>query len=218
MGCKKNDFFYESVSDEYDALFKHIKASLSVKRTIFTEEDHIYITLTAGSEISRLSEELFAKGEGLAGLIVNSCADDVLFAADDMTAVRVKYICAEIGKGIKARREAPSDIPISQQAVILDKAPLQGVSITEGFMLSPAKSMGYELILSDDEKIFRAQHDCASCPNKTCPMRSTAPDKDFEIVSDFEYKPSCADGAAVDIGTTTIAAVRLENGRVAAAY
>ncbi|MGN0183269.1 MAG: ASKHA domain-containing protein [Candidatus Ornithomonoglobus sp.] len=218
MGCKKNDFLYKSVSEEFDALFEHIKAALSVKRTVFIDEAHIYITLTAGAQISRLSEELFAKGEGLAGLIVNNCADDVLFAADDMTAVRVKYICAEIGKGIKERREAPADIPISQQAVILDKAPLEGVSITEGFMLSPVKSMGYELILSDDDKIFRAQHDCASCPNKTCPRRTAAPDKDFEVVSDFEYKPSFADGVAVDIGTTTIAAVRLEKGRIAAAY
>ncbi|MGN1116524.1 MAG: ASKHA domain-containing protein, partial [Candidatus Ornithomonoglobus sp.] len=218
LGCKKNDFCYESVSDEYDALFAHIKASLSVKRTISIEDDRIYITLTAGAEISRLSEELFEKGEGLAGLIVNSCADDALFAADDLTAVRVKYICAEIGKGIKERREAPADMPISQQAVILDKAPLEGVSITEGFMLSPAKSMGYELILSDDNKIFRAQHDCSSCPNKTCPRRTAAPDRDFEVVSDFEYNASSADGVAIDIGTTTIAAVRVEKGRIAAAY
>lgn len=218
MGCKKNEIFYKSVSEEFDALFEHIKAALSVKRTVFVDESHIYVTLTAGAEISRLSEELFAKGEGLAGLIVNGCADDVLFAADEMTAVRVKYICAEAGKGIKERREAPADMPLAQQAVILDKAPVEGVTVTEGFMLSPVKSMAYELVLSDDRKLFKAQHDCASCPNMTCPRRSVINDRDFEIVSDFEYIPSDADGVAVDIGTTTVAAVRLEKGRVAAAY
>ncbi len=217
MGCRENNFFYESVSDEYDALFEHIKASLSVKRTIFIEGGRMYVTLTAGAKISSLSEELFAKGEGLAGLIVNSCADDVLFAADEQTALRVKYICAELGMGVKRRLEAPADMPVSQQAVILDKAPIDGVSVTGAFMLSPAKSMGYELILSDDKNVFRAQHDCASCPNMNCPMRSDVTAKDFEIVSDFDYGASSANGVAVDIGTTTIAAVRLERGHIAAA-
>ena len=61
-----------------------------------------------------------------------------------------------------------------------------------------------------------ADRSCEDCPNGYCPLRITK-DKDMTVVSDFSYKPETADGIAIDIGTTTIAAVRYENGHAIAA-
>ena len=56
-----------------------------------------------------------------------------------------------------------------------------------------------------------ANRGCEDCPNGYCPLR-LAKDKDIIVVSDFSYMPKTADGIAIDIGTTTLAAVRYENG------
>lgn len=218
MGCGEESSFYESAAAEFDLLFERVRNALDLRRTIFSDGERIYVTLTAGGAISGLSEELFAKGEGLAGLIANNCADDALFRADEDTARVIKYLCARLGRGIARRLEAPADIPFSEQAVILEKAPVEGVTLTEAFMLSPSKSLCYELILSDDEEDFRAQHDCSKCPNKGCPRRSSQHTAGFYIISDFDREAPSASGVAVDIGTTTVAAIRLEKGRVAAAH
>lgn len=218
MGCQKGDLLYKSVSEEYDTLFKRIAASLDARRSICVEDENIYVMLTAGEGISRLSSELFSAGEGLAGLIVNNAADDVIFRADKETSEYIKYICAEKGKGISKRREAPGDMPLEEQAEILEKAPVDGVGITEKYMITPSKSMGYVLELTDDKEVFKAQHDCSKCPKKDCPRRSSVKTDGFEIIRDFEYKPETASGIAIDIGTTTIAAMRLENGKIKGTY
>ena len=217
MGCESGPL-YDSVSKEFDTLFERIRDALDIRRSICAEDGRIYVTISAGERISALSDELFAKGEGVGGLIVNTAADCAMFRADELTAERIKYICAGLGRGVGRRLEAPADMPLSEQAAVLKKAPVEGVSLTEGFMLSPVKSMCYILELTDDAEVFKAQHDCSKCPNRSCPRR-TAPFKGrFEIISDFEYSAEKASGVCIDIGTTTVAAVRLENGRIAAAH
>ena len=58
-----------------------------------------------------------------------------------------------------------------------------------------------------------ADRGCRDCPYGYCPLRITK-DNDMTIVADFDYLPEDADGTAIDIGTTTIAAVGYKNGRV----
>ena len=215
MGCAPGSPIYDSISAEFDALYERVKAVLDVRCTIAAEKSRIYVLITAGARISELTDALFSAGEGLAGLVVNNCADEVLLAADKLCSERIKYYCAEKGLGISKRLDAPIDIPVSEQAVILNAAPIDGVSITDAFMLDPVKTIGYELELTADTSVFMAQHDCAKCPNTSCIRRSVS-DGRFEIVSDFDYKASTANGVAIDIGTTTIAVMRFENGKAAA--
>lgn len=213
MGCIENSEIYESISKEFDSLYERIKDALDVRRTIFADDGKIYVLISAGARISTLSEELFACGEGLAGLIVNNAADDVIFAADTLTSERIKYYLGALGLGVSERLEAPRDIPVSEQAVIVAKAPLEGVSVTDAFLISPVKSLGYILRLTDNENVFAAQHDCSKCPNMNCVRRDKTAGKGFKIISDFEYRPQTACGVAIDIGTTTVALARFENGR-----
>lgn len=218
LGCSEGDTIYKSVSSEYDALFRRAQELLEVKRYICADEKCIYVLITAGAGISAYSEELFKKGEGLAGLIVNTIADSVLFKADTETAEEIKYICARMGAGIKERREAPSTMPVSEQRVILEKTGAENVLLTEGMMFSPVKTMGYELVLTDDENVFRAQHDCSVCAAKDCPRRLKGAGKRFEIVTAFDYRPSTADGICIDIGTTTIVAMKFRDGKMIGSY
>ena len=218
MGCKEGDAIYDGVSREYDLLYDSIAAALDVRAAICEEEDTVYVVITAGAEISALSETLFSRGEGVGGLMVNTAADCALFEADRRVGDRIKILCAKLNKGVGRRLDAPGAIPLSRQKEILEKAALPGVGLTEGLMLSPVKSMCYMIELVDDKELFNAQHDCSKCPNKDCPRRTAPYRGRFEIISDFEYSPGTATGVCIDIGTTTIAAVRMENGRVAAAH
>lgn len=213
MQCREGDLIYESVSKEFDALSERIRNCLDLRRTIFTDGRNIYISITAGVRISDLSQSLFDDGEGVGGLIVNNAADCALFAAEEQTAESVKYLCARWGKGISERLENTED-----QHEALMKAPLEGVMLTDAGMLSPVKSMSYKLVLSDETEVFRAQHNCALCPCKDCPRRMAPFEGEFKVISDFEYKPWSADGVCIDIGTTTIAAIRLENGKTVASH
>ncbi len=216
MDCVRGSELYAAVSAEFDALYEDVTDALDVRFTAAVRDERIYVLITAGERISSLSGQLFDAGEGLAGLIVNNCADDVLFAADEAVTERIKYYCASVGRGILKRLAAPESVPVSEQAVIARTAPVTGVGVTEAFMLSPAKSMGYELVLTQDESVFKAQHNCSECLNANCPRRSVSA-KDFSIVSDFDYSVKTADGVAVDIGTTTVAVMRFKSGKLACA-
>lgn len=218
MHCEEGDAIYESVSRQLDGLYERICRAVRPRASIADEGDTLYAVLTVGAEISELSDSLFAQGDGIGGLIANTAADCALFAADTLLGEKIKPICAELGKGVGKRLAAPDDFPLSMQAEILKKAPLDNVSLTDGLMLSPVKSMCYTLELVSDKKIFNAQHDCSKCPSRDCPRRTAPYAGRFEIVSDFEYEPSTATGVCVDIGTTTMAAIRLENGKLTAAH
>ena len=59
-----------------------------------------------------------------------------------------------------------------------------------------------------------AMRSCADCPSSYCPLRIKAAEE-ISVVSDFDYDPGSADGIAIDIGTTTIAAVKCISGKIA---
>lgn len=217
LGCKKSDIIYESVSKQFDTLSNDILNALDLKYSVTSDDDTIYISMTAGSGVSLLSDKYFKKGEAVAALIINAAADEALFNADKIISDEIKFYCAKVGKGIKKRIEAPSSMPLSEQADILRKAPLYNVSLTDSFMLSPVKSMCYKLILTDDTDIFNSQHDCSKCENTACPRRTKDMGRNFTVVSEFDYIPKTADGLCIDIGTTTIAAKLYKAGKVVAA-
>ena len=53
---------------------------------------------------------------------------------------------------------------------------------------------------------------CEECDVKSCKRRRNRDVEEYQILADFDYVPKTADGVFVDIGTTTIATLRLENG------
>lgn len=67
-------------------------------------------------------------------------------------------------------------------------------------------------------KRFKTIYSCESCTNKSCPLRIRADREGFNVVSDFDFKPQYANGTVIDIGTTTVAALRLVNGKIKNRY
>lgn len=59
---------------------------------------------------------------------------------------------------------------------------------------------------------------CSHCKNRDCTRCVRNINEGFNIVSDFDYVLTDESGVCVDIGTTTIAAVNIENGKVIAKY
>lgn len=216
VGTKKGDSVYNTVSLYFDEILSEAKKITDARAYYEFSDDKIYAAVTAGKEISDYSKSLFDKGEAVKGLIADAIADEYVFAADKELSEIIKKECAKRNLGIKARLEAPKDFPLTEQRVILQKASASTITLTDAFMLSPAKSMAYILRLTNDKSIFNAQHDCSRCTAKDCPRRSKA-FVNTKIITNYAYfkSPSDKNLVAADIGTTTIA---LENTRTGKTY
>ena len=203
-GCKADSPVYNTVCGEYEKYKSHIE--LEPRILIEFGERSVYVLITAGKKVSDYSKQLMDNGECLAGLIVNSYADEAVFELDKIATAHIKKECALRGAGVAERIELSPDAPEISVGELLDVFSGCGVSVTSALMLDPPKSMGYILRLTDDKSIFKAQHDCASCPLTNCPRRSISKGS-FDIVSGYEYadKGGGKNVICIDIGTTTLA-------------
>ncbi|MCC8169499.1 MAG: ASKHA domain-containing protein [Oscillospiraceae bacterium] len=221
MSCFPGSPVYERVSREFDRLLPAAECIFEPAAYARFENARVYCLITAGRAVSDYSKRLFDSGEALDGLIVNAIADDFVFSADGVLAERIKTECAELGKGIAKRLEASADIPPEAQKDIAEKTGAEGVSLMDGMMFEPVKTLGYILELTDDSEIFNAQHDCSKCKNRNCPRRSAPYKSEFEVVSDYAYSSeatTAGDVICIDIGTTTLAFELIRNGKAVASH
>lgn len=208
LGCGSESSIYGTVSSYFDEIERDFSTLVIPCAAVCIEDMRAYCLLTLGSGVSDYIHSLFGRGEGMRGLLADAMADEYLFVLDTELSEHIKLLCAENGWGVKERLSAPEDFPLSEQKIIAEKAGIDGVGVTEAFMIEPVKSMGYILEFTDDKSIFNAQHDCSKCSNFNCPRRSTISEGKFEILSEYEYRPSLSDGdsaVCIDIGTTTVA-------------
>ena len=205
LGCFEGNSVYTVVSDYFDELLKPVTDLISPFAVAAFEDMTAYCLLTLGAEISDYSKSFFDKGEGMRGLLVNAMADECIFETDKALGAKIKLIGALDGFGVETRLAAPEDIPLSEQKTILEKTGVNGVGITDAFMYTPVKTLGYILKLTNDKDVFRAEHNCSECPNTDCPRRSVS-NGNYAVLSEYDYAGEIKDGAAVciDIGTTTV--------------
>jgi uncharacterized 2Fe-2S/4Fe-4S cluster protein (DUF4445 family) len=133
-----------------------------------------YVLMTIGDSITRLGQQYFSQGDYLAGMLVDAMADDYLFQMDDRIQVVISEKCRLWHIGVLRRLEAPLDISVYAQRVILDETGADhglGLGLTEGYMFTPIKSIGYIVVLTEDETIFRLKHDCRACGALNCKLR-----------------------------------------------
>lgn len=208
LGCNEKSSIYGTVSEYFDETERDFFTLILPCAAVCIEGMCGYCLLTIGNGISDYSRSLFDKGEGMRGLLADAMADEYLFKMDAELSERIKLLCAKKGYGVSKRLDAPQDIPLSEQKIIVEKTGLDGVGVTEAFMLEPVKSLGYILEFTTDKSVFNAQHDCSKCSNLDCPRRSNMPKGNFEILSGYEYTPNISEGdstVCIDIGTTTVA-------------
>ena len=133
----------------------------------------IYGSVTIGGKISEKSNHLFQTGDYLRGMLADAVADAALMQAEEHMLQQIRQECMEKNYGILGRLEAPLDIPMEAQKVIMDHLEIPETRITalDSFMLKPSKSMCFVLKVEKDKKVFCLEHDCSKCPRKDCKMR-----------------------------------------------
>ena len=137
----------------------------------------VYVMVTLGAGISDRCTAYFAEKNYLKGLMIDSIADQLLFnLSDDFYPVIREDVFEKQGYALTVRYQ-PDDyiIPIQNQKVILEEADgsdLLNVSVTEGVMYNPLKTMGYVYGADKNMQIAEKDHDCGLCSNYGCEFRS----------------------------------------------
>ncbi len=209
LKCFPGNDIYDRIAGWYDEMYNELYALIKPYAVMYRENMTGYCILSVGEMVSDYSRSFFEQGEGMKGILADTMADEFLFALDNAFSDYIKYNCAKCNLGVQKRMSAPEDIPLSEQKIILEKtkAYKAGVNITEAFMFSPVKTMGYILEFTSDRNVFIAQHDCSRCNNFDCPRRSVRRKGEFEILAEYVYKPNLNNGEkiiCIDIGTTTV--------------
>lgn len=138
----------------------------------------VYVLVTIGADISERSTRAFAEGDYVAGMLVDAMADAALFSLESDIQRELKSFCAGWKLGVKRRLEAPHDISMEVQKEVLRQTrgdELLGMSLSEGYMFYPVKTSCQIYLTSSDQELFRAEHNCRTCPNLTCSLRHVEP-------------------------------------------
>ena len=135
----------------------------------------IYCLVSLGAWIDLKIKELFEEHEFLDAMMMNALADNILY---DATKELYKMLTGEIetkGLFLTSRYEpGNSNVPIEIQKQICDlmvETFNLDLSITEGFMLSPLKSLVYFYGITTKECDPGIDHDCSLCSNISCKFR-----------------------------------------------
>lgn len=134
----------------------------------------LYEVLTLGNQAENESEQLFARGEYLAGMLLDTMADLALFHAEEALLPEIKKLCIQASVGVGCRMQAPADFTLDIHRYLADRCHLKenlGVEVTDGCMFYPVKTMCTIYGLVDDSAVFHAEHDCRACLMQNCKFR-----------------------------------------------
>ena len=192
IDCYEDSPVYEAIVDEYEEIHEEMLALAKpvgilgfgrLPKELETEEYKentpvIYAFTSIGNGIKERSTQAFDDGDYVKGMLCDAMADDALFSMEERLIEVLTEVCRARHVGIRRRLEAPQDIPMIAQRIAWEYLELEkrfGIGITEGFMLDPVKSSCQIFILTEDEKTFRASHDCRKCARLDCKMRNIPP-------------------------------------------
>lgn len=189
MDCYEDNPVYEEMVDEYEAIKDDMLALAKpvgvlgfgvLPKEIETEEYKegtpvIYAVTSIGGEISRQSTLAFQEGDYVKGLLCDSMGDNILFSLEDRVMEKLQELCKDLNVGIEKRLEAPYQIPMEAQRIAWDYLKLQdrfGIGISCGYMFDPVKTSCQIYVLTEEKNLFKAHHDCRTCPNVNCKLRN----------------------------------------------
>lgn len=198
MDCYEDSPVYEDVIEEYEEIrddmlklaepvgilgFGTLPKEIETKK-YKAGTPVIYAVLSIGDGIRQCSTNAFHEGDYVKGMLCDAIADDILFSLEGRMTEKLKEVCAEHKTGILKRLEAPHDIPMEAQYFAWKHLELEkrfGIGISTGFMFHPVKTSCQVFILTEDENVFKAHHDCRKCPNIHCKMRNI-PKTEVEVI------------------------------------
>lgn len=188
MDCYEDSPVYQEVSEEYEEirekLLEMAKSQGILGFGVLPEHlaseqwkagtPVVYAVTTIGRTVSEYSTDAFRTGDYVKGMLCDAMADEMLFSLETSMHRQLKEACQEHQMGIVKRLEAPQDIPMESQQEAWEYLELEkrfGIGISSGFMFDPLKTSCQMFVLTEDAQVFKAQHDCRSCPNMHCRMR-----------------------------------------------
>ena len=190
MNCYPDSPIYEETADEYEEVkveilklatpkciiaYDNIPQEYEVKGVVEANEKAFYTIITIGKEASELSSKYFEEGDYLKGMLADTIADTYIFNMEKDLKKLIKSECQKREIGIARRLEAPNNIPMDYQKIAYELTEANkylGMEITSGFMLSPLKSNCIVYSTTTNTQAFSVDHDCKSCSNLDCKMRS----------------------------------------------
>ena len=189
IDCYEDSALYEEVVEEYEEMlasayekiepvalleFGSIEGIDVVNKEVQTTATLFSIT-SIGRKMSEWATKLFEEGDYLGGMLADAMADDYLFQMDHHIAADVIKLCKEKKCGVQIRLEAPQDISmeVQRRAWEVTKAEqLVNIEIKESFMYDPVKTTCQVYVLNQNAEQFRIEHNCATCANVSCKMRT----------------------------------------------
>ncbi len=178
-GCSKEDKNYDSYKGMLADLTKEHLPKIQAKGYAYQVEHEgkptLFCMVTLGKHMDHATKKAFETYEYLDGVILNALGDVLLFEATNDLYGHIKKEALKLSYYLGHRIEPGGvDVPMSLQKVIYDyvvpafNLPL---GITEGFMLSPTKSVAYYYEMSKEACDSSVDHDCSSCDSIKCPIR-----------------------------------------------
>jgi uncharacterized 2Fe-2S/4Fe-4S cluster protein (DUF4445 family) len=193
LQCKEDSSTYAEINDLFDQLVGEIGRSIKPKAVFLFEKKRadfnaeelkdcdqlVYCLITLGKEISEKISEHFSERRYLEGMLSEAISNNVLFNYSRDLYIRIVDAAKSKRLGL-TRRLTPGDgkLDITSQRAILEmfkeKGSL-GVTLTEGCMLSPIKSLAYIYGTGNNLSISDTGHDCSICTRPNCSQRETPP-------------------------------------------
>ena len=189
MDCHKESDVYEEMLLEYEDLKDKAIANIEpiiligdgeLSKEIVGEKypagsKAIFNLISIGNKISEMSTLEFDNGDYVAGMLLNSIADDLLFQLDNIAQEHIIRICKDRNIGISKRLEAPNniDIEVQKEAWIKTEANQRSnIKINSSYMFYPVKT-SCQIYLVDNEKCdINTKHNCDECNAVNCKMRN----------------------------------------------
>lgn len=204
IDCYEDSPIYQEISEEYEEIKEEIPELIQPEgilgfaslpevlssETLKAGTPIVYAVMTIGRKVSQCSTEAFRGGDYVKGMLYDAMADEMLFSLENSMIHQLREACQEHKMGILKRLEAPHDIPMAVQKEAWEYLELEkrfGIGISSGFMYDPLKTSCQVFVLTEDEKTFKAQHDCRNCPNVNCRMRNI-PEPEIQVTTEQETK------------------------------
>ena len=203
--CKKGSRIYVTAEKIYNKMLK--KSYELIKPTVIFKvkkndlkytcnkicgfSNVIFCLITLGNDISLEVSKNFKKSNYLEALILDTIADQMIYNLTEQLYDKIYKYAKELGFGLSPRM-SPGDEDISiemQKEILLNVLETEKieVSITDGYMLKPVKSLAYFYGADKNIPLSKLDHDCSKCKKINCKYKNDE-DVNIEILSGSEKK------------------------------
>ena len=178
LGCDRNLPCWQAFDRAWPMASAALKACARPQAAAARgDDDTLTVFLTLGPEPEARMSALFEAREYVAGSLLNTMSDELLFQMDQQAAALVSGLLLSEHVYARSRLEPNVDLTtdVQRKKLLPIQRALPFARISETGVLYPSKSMMYVITVSDQPCHLDMLHDCAACSQKDCLYREAAP-------------------------------------------